>query len=124
VKNPIRNETSLVLVVAVIFSAIAIPALSGFLEPSQPPAVAAVQVGNAQDSGGSDAVRDDGGPAKSREPASQPKPERESREPRSGNGDAKPGRAAQRRAAPAPSAEPAPAAPADDPVDDDGGGED
>jgi hypothetical protein len=45
VKNPIRNETSLVLVIAVIFSGIAIPVLSGFLEPSQPPAVAAVQIG-------------------------------------------------------------------------------
>jgi hypothetical protein len=46
VKNPIRNETSLVLVIAVIFSGVAIPVLSGFLEPSQPPAVAAVQIGD------------------------------------------------------------------------------
>ena len=37
------------LVVAVIFSAIAIPVLSGFLEPSQPPAVAAVQIGDPRD---------------------------------------------------------------------------
>jgi hypothetical protein len=56
VKNPIRNETSLILVVAVILSAVAIPVLSGFLEPSQPPAVAAVQIGDPRD-------RDDGAAA-------------------------------------------------------------
>jgi hypothetical protein len=58
-KNPIRNETSLVLVVAVVFSAVAIPVLSGFLEPSQPPAVAAIQIGEPRDRAG-DAARDDG----------------------------------------------------------------
>jgi hypothetical protein len=49
VRNPIRNEASFVLVVAVIFSAVAIPVLSGFLEPSQPPAVAAVQIEDPRD---------------------------------------------------------------------------
>ena len=58
-KNPIRNETSLVLVVAVIFSAVAIPVLSGFLEPSRPPAVGAVQIGDPRDGAG-EAPRDDG----------------------------------------------------------------
>jgi hypothetical protein len=67
VKNPIRNETSLVLVVAVIFTAVAIPVLSGFLEPSQPPAVAAVQIGNPN-AGADDAARDDGAPATERAP--------------------------------------------------------
>ncbi len=72
-KNPIRNETSLVLVVAVILSAVAIPVLSGFLEPSQPPAVAAVPQPAAcpppaqsapsapSDDGGEDDGGDDGG---------------------------------------------------------------
>jgi hypothetical protein len=64
VKNPIRNETSLVLVVAVILSAVAIPVLSGFLEPSQPPAVAAVQIGDPRD-------RDDGAPGPAREPRTE-----------------------------------------------------
>jgi hypothetical protein len=50
-RHAIRNETSLVLVIAVLFSAVAIPVLSGFLEPSQPPAVAAVQIGDPQGSG-------------------------------------------------------------------------
>jgi hypothetical protein len=123
VTNPIRNETSLVLVVAVIFSAIAIPALSGFLEPSQPPAVAAVQIGNPMDGGG-DAVGDDGGSAGSPVPApatdAQPEPEPETRKPRTA-GDAEHQRRDKRPAAPAPSAQPAPAAPADDAVEDDGG---
>jgi hypothetical protein len=59
-KNPIRNETSLVLVVAVVFSAVAIPVLSGFLEPSQPPAVAAIQIGEPRNGAG-DAARDEPG---------------------------------------------------------------
>jgi hypothetical protein len=113
--SPIRNETSLVLVVAVVFSAIAIPALSGFLEPSQPPAVAAVQIGDPGDGGG-EAARDDGAPAGSPEPDPQPEPE--ARGPRAAD-DAQ--RRDRRRAAPAPSAQRAPAAPADDGVEDDGG---
>jgi hypothetical protein len=123
--SPIRNETSLVLVVAVIFSAIAIPALSGFLEPSQPPAVAAVQIGDPRDGNG-DPARDDGAAEGSPEPAPnpQPGPEPETRAPRPADADAKPRRADKPPAAPAPSAQPAPAAPADDAVDDDGGGED
>jgi hypothetical protein len=97
VKNPIRNETSLVLVVAVIFSAVAIPVLSGFLEPSKPPAVAAIQIGDPRDG---DAVRDDGASGKrtKRPPA-----------------DSSP---ARRRAAPE---RPAPSAPVDDAAEDDGG---
>ena len=96
-KNPIRNETSLVLVVAVIFSAVAIPVLSGFLEPSQPPAVAAIEIGDPRDG---DAVRDDGasGEATERTPADS--------------------RRTRRRNAPE---QPAPAAPVDDAADDDGG---
>jgi len=108
VKNPIRNETSLVLVVAVIFSAVAIPVLSGFLEPSQPPAVAAVQIGDPRNSD-SDASRDDGAPAN--EPATgEPRP--------AGDDQAKRRRPAPRPAAPAQSA---PSAPADDAAEDDGG---
>jgi hypothetical protein len=92
VKNPIRNETSLVLVVTVIFTAVTIPVLSGFLEPSQPPAVAAVEIGDPRDG---DVARDGGEPTES-----QP---------------AKRRRSAPKQAAPVPSA------PADDAAEDDGG---
>jgi hypothetical protein len=126
--NPIRNETSLVLVIAVLFSAIAIPALSGFLEPSQPPAVAAVQIGDPRDNRGGSAVRDDGGSSGAPAVKPQPKAEPESRAPRPADDeagpaddDAEPRRPAKRPDAPAPSAQPAPAAPADDAVEDDGG---
>jgi hypothetical protein len=111
VKNPIRNETSLVLVVAVIFSAVAIPVLSGFLEPSQPPAVAAVQIGDPRDSDG-DASRDDGAPATEPD-TDEPRP--------AGDVKAKRRRSAPRPAAPAPPAQSAPSAPADDAAEDDGG---
>jgi hypothetical protein len=98
VKNPIRNETSLVLVVAVIFTAVAIPVLSGFLEPSQPPAVAAVEIGDPRDG---DAARDGGASGK---PTNERQPSK------------------RRRSAPKPAApEPAPSAPADDAAEDDGG---
>jgi cell division septation protein DedD len=124
VKNPIRNETSLVLVVAVIFSAIAIPVLSGFLEPSQPPAVAAVQIGDPRDDDGGNAARDDGAPARPTESQRQPEVEAETRGTRSADeDDAEPRRPAKRPAEPAPSAQPAPAAPADDVAEDDGGEE-
>lgn len=106
-RNPIRNETSLVLVVAVIFSAVAIPVLSGFLEPSQPPAVAAVQIGDGREDDG-DASRDDGAPA-----TGEPGPV--------GDDQAKRRRPAPRPAAPAPPAQSAPSAPADDAAEDDGG---
>jgi hypothetical protein len=106
VKNPIRNETSLVLVVAVVFSGVSIPVLSGFLEPSQPPAVAAVQIGEPRDGTGN-ATRDDGAPGP------------ETSEPRRADDDqAQRRRAARRRAAPT---QPAPPAPADDVAEDDGG---
>jgi hypothetical protein len=105
-KNPIRNETSLVLVVAVIFSAVAIPVLSGFLEPSQPPAVAAVQIGDPRDG---DASRDDGAPATEPD-TGEPRP--------AGDDQAKRRRPAPRPVAPAQSA---PSAPADDAAEDDGG---
>lgn len=100
--NPIGNETSLVLVVALIFSAIAIPVLSGFLEPSQPPPVAAIQIGDPRDD-------DADGPAgqvesTEGEPAGDSKPERSARS-----------RSRERRAQPAPSA------PADDAAEDDRG---
>jgi hypothetical protein len=94
VKNPVRNETSLVLVVAVIFTAVAIPVLSGFFEPSQPPAVAAIEIGDPRDG---DAAREGGAPGKPTE--GQP--------------------AKRRRSAPKPTPEPAPPASADD--EDDGG---
>jgi hypothetical protein len=118
--NPIRNETSLILVVAVIFSAIAIPVLSGFLEPSQPPAVAAVQIGDPRDGdaarggGDDDAARGGGTPSRSTEP--QPKLEPQTRESRPA-GAARARRSAQRPAAPPPSSP----APPDDAADDDGG---
>jgi hypothetical protein len=126
VKNPIRNETSLVLVVAVIFSAIAIPVLSGFLEPSQPPAVATVQIGEPGD-GAAAGAREDGARAKPRKPDRRPKPE--TREPRpAGNvkGQAGSGKAQRRRpapepVAPAPPAQSAPSVPSDDAAEDDGG---
>jgi hypothetical protein len=107
VKNPLRNETSLVLVVAVIFSAVAIPVLSGFLEPSQPPAVAAVQIGDPRDSGG-----DDGAPATEPD-TGEPRP--------AGDAQAKRRRPAPRPADSAPPAQSAPSAPADGAAEDDGG---
>ena len=100
-KNPIRNETSLVLVVAVIFSAVAIPVLSGFLEPSQPPAVAAVQIGDPSDG-------DDGAP--------------DTGEPRPADDDqAKRRRPAPRPADSAPPGKSGSSAPADEAAEDDGG---
>ena len=111
--NPIRNETSLVLVVAVIFTAVAIPVLSGFLEPSQPPAVGAVQIGDPREKTGN-AGPDDGAPAPgSRQP--------DTREPRPADDDkAQRRRPAPRQAAPAPR-QSAPSPPADDAAEDDGG---
>jgi hypothetical protein len=44
-KNAIRNDTSVLLVAAAAFTGAAIPVLSEFLGPSQPPAVAAIQIG-------------------------------------------------------------------------------
>jgi hypothetical protein len=119
--NPIRNETSLILVVAVTFSAIAIPALSGFLEPSQPPAVAAVQIGDPRDGDAArgdddDAARGGGTPSRSTRAEPQPKPEPKTRESRPA-GAAQARRPAQRPAAPPPSLP----APPDDAADDDGG---
>jgi hypothetical protein len=43
------NETALVLLVAALFSAGAIAFLSGFLEPSQPPGVGAVKIGEPRE---------------------------------------------------------------------------
>jgi hypothetical protein len=120
VNNPIRNETSLILVVAVIFSAVAIPVLSGFLEPSQPPAVAAVQIGEPPESA-SAAARDDGGDDGGA-PAGPSEPRPDTREPRpAGDVQAQRRRSAPRRANPAPPAQSAPSAPADDAAEDDGG---
>jgi hypothetical protein len=98
VKNPIRNETSLVLVVAVIFSGVAIPVLSGFLEPSQPPAVAAVQIGTPHD---------DAGNARDGAPATEPRRDQAQRR--------------RRGPRPADPAQPAPSGPADEAAEDDGG---
>jgi hypothetical protein len=110
VKNPIRNETSLVLVVAVIFTAVAIPVLSGFLEPSQPPAVGAVKIGEP---------RDDAGASGAPSPNS-PKPDTRERRPASDD-KAQRRRPAPRQAAPAPPRQSAPSPPADDAAEDDGG---
>jgi hypothetical protein len=49
VRKAIRNETALLLVIAALFSAAAIPVMDGLLEPSQPPAVAAVEIGQPGD---------------------------------------------------------------------------
>jgi hypothetical protein len=103
VKNPVRNETSVILVVAVVFSAVAIPVMSGLLEPSQPPAVAAVQVGDPRDG----VQREDGAPA--RTPQSGPAPARDA--------ERHPPAASPARRHPAP----APSPPADDLAGDDGG---
>jgi hypothetical protein len=111
--NPLRNETSLVLVVAVILSAVAIPVFSGFLEPSQPPAVAAVQIADPRDGPG-DAPGDDG--ASTGRTKSDPQPEPETR----GPGPAGDVQAERRRSAPS-EADPAQSAPADDAAEDDGG---
>jgi hypothetical protein len=130
VKNPIRNETSLVLVVTVVFSAIAIPVLSGFLEPSQPPAVAAVQIGEPASATGDAERGDTEGDAERGDPAlrrteSNPQPEPEAKTPGpAGDVKAKRRRSAPRPANPAPSAQSAPsapAAPADGAAEDDGG---
>jgi hypothetical protein len=100
-KNPIRNETSLVLVVAVVFSAVAIPVLSGFLEPSQPPAVAAIQIGEPREGAG-DAARNDA-----------------AGEPGADRGEPRAAEAQRRRATPR-QANPAQSAPSGD-AEDDGG---
>jgi hypothetical protein len=118
VRNPIRNEASFVLVVAVIFSAVAIPVLSGFLEPSQPPAVAAVKIGVPRDR----ASGNDGAPGRqSEDRAIKTKPARsERRRP-------VPSKKRERRTRPAATRptptqpQPAPRAPADDLAEDDDG---
>lgn len=103
-KNPIRNETSLVLVVAVIFSGVAIPVLSGFLEPSQPPAVAAVQIGDPTP-----------GDAPAPKPRSAPQREDKGDDKDNSGGDVEGRRSrSSSRERPAQRAAPAPAAPADD----------
>jgi hypothetical protein len=120
VRNPIRNETSLVLAVAVIFSGVAIPVLSGFLEPSQPPAVATVQIGDPRDrdSGADDesvpsrqVETDEGGPAGDAQSRSSAQSRARSAQSRA--------RSAQSRAREHPT-QPAPSVPADDAEDDRG----
>jgi hypothetical protein len=111
VRNPIRNEASFVLVVAVIFSAVAIPVLSGFLEPSQPPAVAAVQIEDPRDR----PSRHDGASAReSKNRLSKTDPVRSERR----RPALSPKRERPTRTAPA---QPAPSPPADDSAGDDGG---
>jgi hypothetical protein len=116
VRNPIRNETSLVLVVAVIVSAVTIPVLSGFLEPSQPPAVAAVQIGDPRDGAGA-AERGEGAPDGPTKPDPQPEPETKTPEP-AGDVHAERRGSGRRPADRAPSAR---SAPADGAAEDDGG---
>ena len=60
-KNAVRNDTSVLLIMAAIFTGAAIPLMSGFLEPSQPPAVAAVEIGEpaANGAGARDVERKD-----------------------------------------------------------------
>jgi hypothetical protein len=54
----IRYENVALLAMAAIFSVVATVVLSGFLEPSQPPAVAAVQIGEPRENAA--AIRDAG----------------------------------------------------------------
>jgi hypothetical protein len=129
VKPARHNETALLLVAAAIFSAAAIPVLTGFLEPSQPPAVAAVEIGVPRD--GSDRARgSDARPrparrnrdADRRRPAVKRDARRAPARSSSRERPAQPAAPAQPAPAPAPAA---PAAPPDDDVSDDGGdGED
>lgn len=49
VRHARRHETTLLLVAAAIFTAAAIQVFSAFVEPSQPPAVAAVELGDPRD---------------------------------------------------------------------------
>jgi hypothetical protein len=46
----IRHENVALLTMAAVFSVVATVVLSGFLEPSQPPAVAAVEIGDPRES--------------------------------------------------------------------------
>jgi hypothetical protein len=111
VRNPIRNEASFVLVVAVIFSGVAIPVLTGFLEPSQPPAVAAVEIGDPREGASG---RDGDSARESEDRMIKTKPARSERR--------RPARSPKREhpKAPAPT-QPAPPPPADDLVEDDDG---
>ena len=94
-----RNEASLLLVIAAIVSGAAIAILSGFLEPSQPPAVAAIQIGDPRDNVA---------------PAQAP----ESKDRKQGRDRVRPRPA--RSSTPERPAQLAPPARADDPVEDDG----
>jgi hypothetical protein len=101
VRKTLPNETALVLLVAALFSAGAIAFLSGFLEPSQPPGVGAVKIGDPPA-----AATDDRG---AREGRANPRaPAREGR---------------RQKAPPAPREQvtPAPSPPVDDAGEDDGG---
>jgi hypothetical protein len=87
VRKSLPNETALVLLVAALFSAGAIALLSGFLEPSQPPGVGAVKIGEprngvpaADDAAAKEqratpqAPADEGRPEKASERLAQPAP--------------------------------------------------
>jgi hypothetical protein len=101
VRKTLPNETALVLLVAALFSAGAIAFLSGFLEPSQPPGVGAVKIGDPPA-----AAADDRGAREGR--ANPQAPAREGR---------------RQKAPPAPREQvtPAPSPPVDDAGEDDGG---
>jgi hypothetical protein len=90
----IRYENVALLALAAVFSVIATVVLSGFLEPSQPPAVAAVQIGEPREDAGpareraerprrgrgtADASRRADGPSRARPNAGQAAPSREPR---------------------------------------------
>ena len=102
-RKTLPNETALVLLAAALFSAGAIALLSGFLEPSQPPGVGAVKIGEPVEGA---AAADDRGAGEGR--ANPQVPARED-----GRQKATPG--------PREQVTPAPSPPADAAGEDDGG---
>ena len=103
-RKTLPNETALVLLVAALFSAGAIAFLSGFLEPSQPPGVGAVKIGEPREGApASDGRGAREGRAAPQAPAREDRPQKAPSAPRE--------RITQ----------PAPSPPVDDAAEDDGG---
>jgi hypothetical protein len=103
VRKTLPNETALVLLVAALFSAGAIAFLSGFLEPSQPPGVRAVEIGEPRKA---PAATDDSGAGRERQGSKAPA--------REGGRQNAPSAPRER------STQPAPSPPVDDAGEDDG----
>jgi hypothetical protein len=131
----IRYENVALLTMAAIFSVVATVVLSGFLEPSQPPAVAAVEIGEPRDGqesarergerprrGGAEGTRAERGQAERgqavRTRAERTRAERRRAERRQGAAPAQ-----QARPEPAPEAQPAPLLPIAPAEPDDDAGE-